>query len=111
MKNKIKNITIIILTILLLFSRFRPTLDFGFCMDNNGNGILLNQKTMFPIDDYYNYIGYDNNLMGKYIYTLCIYNPFTNWNDDIILRYDFVSNVSRETLNKNIIETYGHIYP
>lgn len=111
MKNKIKNITIIILTILLLFSRFRPTLDFGFCMDNNGNGILLNQNDLMPIDDYYNYIGYDKNLMGKYIYTLCIYNPLNNYCDDIIIRYDFISNVSRETLNENIIKSYGHLYP
>ena len=100
---------IIILSICLIIARLRPCLDFGFCMDNNGNGILLNMDDFTPIDDYYNYIKYDNNLNGKYIYTLYLLNPFTNYYDDIIFRYDFISHVSRETLNENVLK-YGHIY-
>lgn len=105
-KNKLKNIMIIILLVLLVFSRFRPTIDFGLCYNNNGDGVLLNRNDLMPIDEYYNYIGYDNNLMGKYIYTLCIYNPLNNYCDDIILRYDYVS---RETykLNYDVLK-YTH---
>lgn len=109
-KNKIKNIIIIVLLIGFIIARFRPNIDFGYCMDNNGNGILLNRDDLSPIDEYYNYIKYDDNLNGKYIYSFYLLNPFTNYYDDIIFRYDFISHVSRETLPQNIILTYGHIY-
>ena len=110
MKNKIKNIIIIVLLIGFIIARFRPCIDFGYCMDNNGNGILLNRDDLTPIDENYNYIKYDDNLNGKYIYSFYLLNPFTNYYDDIIFRYDFISRVSRETLPQNIILTYGHIY-
>lgn len=87
---KLKNIIFVLLFVGLLFARFRPFVDFGFCMDNNGNGIVLNPETYLPVDPVYNYIKYENGLQGKYIYTFCLMNPFTNWNDDIIFRYDYV---------------------
>ena len=39
------------------------------------------------------YIGYGNAgyAEGTRVWTLCIYNPLTNWFDDIVARYDLLS--------------------
>lgn len=110
-KNKIKTIVIIILSILLIYKCFRFEYMFGYCMDGNGNGIELNIKTLTPYDDYYNYICYDGKYEHKFVNSILIYNPFTNYCDDIIFRIDFENkNVSRETLSDEIILKYGHFY-
>lgn len=92
MKNKIKNIIIIILICMFIFSRFRPVIEMGYCINNYGDGIILNSETLQPIDVNYNYVKYDKNLSGKCIFTLYIFNPLNNYPDDIIIRYDFISN-------------------
>lgn len=98
-KNIIKNILIIVLLILLIFKSFRPEIITGFCLDESGNGIELNPETLQPIHPYYNYIKYNPEMYNNYVKTILIYNPFNNYCDDIIFRYDIKCNVSRETYN------------
>lgn len=98
MKMNKKNVIIIILSVLLIVSRFRPLIERGYCLNNNGDGIILCMDEIKPIHPNYNYIKYDNDLMGKTIYTFYLFNPFNNYTDDIIVRYDYVS---RETLILN----------
>ena len=56
-------------------------------------GTQINEKGDGKIDTknpYYNYISYKRCgfKKGDRIRTYCIYNPYTNWEDDIIERYD-----------------------
>lgn len=55
----------------------------GQCLDDNGNGIILNT------DSEYNYIAYgtDTN-KGDKVTSIFIYNPLTTWIDDCY-RFDF----------------------
>lgn len=55
----------------------------GIVLDDEGNGI----------DENGNYISYKNvdSVKGEIITTYCIYNPNTNFEDDIIYRIDFKS--------------------
>lgn len=55
---------------------------------SNGDGTILNTS-----DKQYNYISYKGTNVnyddGKLFVTYCVYNPDTNYDDDIINRYDF----------------------
>lgn len=60
----------------------------GVCKDEEKNGEILN-----PLDVNYNYISYkgvENAHEGNIIVTYLIYNPQNNYEDDIVLRYDYV---------------------
>ena len=59
----------------------------GIVLDEEGNGKLFNG------DDYYNYINYANVndfKVGDYIVTYCVYNPMTNYVDDVMFRMDYI---------------------
>ena len=55
-------------------------------------GTQLNEKDgkIDTIDDYYNYISYNGCGFkpGDKIRTYCIFNPYTQWEDDVTERYD-----------------------
>lgn len=58
----------------------------GVVLDNEGNGEILTTE-----DDYYNYISYsmvDFANPGDYVVTYCLYNPATDYEDDVF-RYDY----------------------
>ena len=60
----------------------------GKVTDNKGNGKVLNT----PKDGGY-YISYKSvkgARKGDLIVTYCVYNPFSNYDDDIIERWDFI---------------------
>lgn len=57
----------------------------------NGDGTVLNTA-----DDYYNYISYRSYIEehpeaqnGDYVLTYCIYDPYGNYVDDILMRFDY----------------------
>lgn len=59
----------------------------GIVLNDQGDGRILNTESE------YNYICYssvDNIKPGNIILTYCIYNPDTNYSDDIVARYDYV---------------------
>lgn len=61
---------------------------FGRVIDNNGNGKILN-----PPEDGGYYISYDrveDARKGDLIVTYCVYNPYSNYDDDVIERWDFI---------------------
>lgn len=64
---------------------------------NNGDGIILNTK-----DTKHNYISYNNmdfeTHEGTIILTYYVYNPETNYLDDVLERYDFVLNIEHEAV-------------
>lgn len=60
----------------------------GRVTDNKKNGKVLNP----PKDGGY-YISYKSvkgARTGDLIITYCVYNPYTNWDDDVIERWDFI---------------------
>lgn len=60
----------------------------GVVTDNNGNGKILN-----PPEDGGYYINYDrveDARKGDLVITYCVYNPFSNYDDDVIERWDFI---------------------
>ena len=60
----------------------------GRVTDNNKNGKVLNP----PKDGGY-YISYksvENARKGDLVITYCVYNPFSNYDDDVIERWDFI---------------------
>lgn len=60
----------------------------GKVTDNAKNGTVLNP----PVDGGY-YISYKSvkgARKGDLIITYCVYNPYTNWDDDVIERWDFI---------------------
>lgn len=60
----------------------------GKVTDNKKNGKVLNP----PKDGGY-YISYKSvkgARKGAVIVTYCVYNPYTNWDDDVIERWDFI---------------------
>lgn len=60
----------------------------GKVTDNKKNGKVLNP----PKDGGY-YISYKSvkgARKGDVIVTYCVYNPYTNWDDDVIERWDFI---------------------
>lgn len=61
---------------------------YGIVTDNKKNGKVLNP----PADGGY-YISYKSvkgSRKGDVIVTYCVYNPYTNWDDDVIERWDFI---------------------
>ena len=61
---------------------------YGIVTDNEKNGTVLN-----PPEDggyYISYASVDDAEIGDTIITYCVYNPYTNWDDDVIERWDFI---------------------
>ena len=60
----------------------------GIVTDNKKNGKVLNP----PVDGgyYISYASVDDAEIGDTIITYCVYNPYTNYDDDIIERWDFI---------------------
>ena len=61
---------------------------YGIVTDNKKNGKVLNP----PVDGgyYISYASVKGARKGDVIVTYCIYNPYTNWDDDVIERWDFI---------------------
>lgn len=61
---------------------------YGIITDNKKNGKVLNP----PVDGgyYISYANVKNARKGDLIITYCVYNPYTNWDDDVIERWDFI---------------------
>ena len=60
----------------------------GKVTDNAKNGKILN-----PPDDggyYISYASVEDARQGDLIITYCVYNPYSNWEDDVIERWDFI---------------------
>lgn len=60
----------------------------GKVIDNKKNGKVLNP----PVDGgyYISYASVEDARKGDVIITYCVYNPYTNWDDDVIERWDFI---------------------
>lgn len=60
----------------------------GKVTDNKKNGKVLNP----PVDGgyYISYASVKGARKGDLIITYCVYNPYTNWDDDVIERWDFI---------------------
>ena len=60
----------------------------GKVTDNKKNGKVLNP----PKDGgyYISYASVKGARKGDVIITYCVYNPYTNWDDDVIERWDFI---------------------
>lgn len=60
----------------------------GKVTDNKKNGKVLNP----PKDGgyYISYASVKGARKGNLIVTYCVYNPYTNWDDDVIERWDFI---------------------
>lgn len=60
----------------------------GKVTDNKKNGKILNP----PKDGgyYISYASVKGARKGDVIITYCVYNPYTNWDDDVIERWDFI---------------------
>ena len=61
---------------------------YGIVTDNEKNGKVLNP----PVDGgyYISYASVDDAEIGDTIITYCVYNPFSNYDDDVIERWDFI---------------------
>lgn len=60
----------------------------GKVTDNEKNGTVLN-----PPEDggyYISYASVKEARKGDLVITYCVYNPYTNWDDDVIERWDFI---------------------
>lgn len=60
----------------------------GKVTDNEKNGTVLNP----PVDGgyYISYASVKGARKGDLIITYCVYNPFSNYDDDVIERWDFI---------------------
>nr|DAI69639.1 MAG TPA: hypothetical protein [Caudoviricetes sp.] len=60
----------------------------GKVTDNEKNGTVLNP----PVDGgyYISYASVEDAEIGDTIITYCVYNPFSNYDDDVIERWDFI---------------------
>lgn len=60
----------------------------GKVTDNAKNGKVLNP----PVDGgyYISYASVEDAGIGDTIITYCVYNPYSNWDDDVIERWDFI---------------------
>lgn len=60
----------------------------GKVTDNEKNGTVLNP----PVDGgyYISYASVKGARKGDLVVTYCVYNPYTNWDDDVIERWDFI---------------------
>lgn len=61
---------------------------YGIVTDNKKNGKVLNP----PVDGgyYISYASVKGARKGDVIVTYCVYNPFSNYDDDVIERWDFI---------------------
>lgn len=87
-KPKVKILSEKKITYNMLIKRKNKTLYIGYitgkCIDNKGNGKLY-------IDSPYNYISYKSVKgikKGNIVRTFTVYNPYNNYEDDIIKRFD-----------------------
>lgn len=65
--------------------------DVGICTDSSGNGILIDSW----VDPEYNYMSYREVTgvqPGDIVYTFDIMNPYSNYDDDIVYRFDVIQN-------------------
>ena len=60
----------------------------GIVADDEGNGIILNNPE--DCGYYISYRSVKGARKGDLIITYCVYNPYTNWDDDVIERWDFI---------------------
>lgn len=60
----------------------------GTVVDDEGNGKVLNCRN--PEYDYISYKCVENANVGDTILTYFVYNPYTDFEDDIILRFDYI---------------------
>ena len=60
----------------------------GKVTDNEKHGTVLNP----PVDGgyYISYASVEDAEIGDVIITYCVYNPFSNYDDDVIERWDFI---------------------
>lgn len=60
----------------------------GKVTDNEKNGTVLNP----PVDGgyYISYASVEDAEIGDMIVTYCVYNPYSNYDDDVIERWDFI---------------------
>ena len=60
----------------------------GKVTDNEKNGTVLNP----PVDGgyYISYASVADAEIGDTIITYCVYNPYSNYDDDVIERWDFI---------------------
>ena len=61
----------------------------GKVIDSKGNGYLLNPTD--PDHDYISYASVSKANIGDIVETYFIYNPETNADDDIIFRFDYIT--------------------
>ena len=76
----------------------------GKVTDNEKNGIVLN-----PPEDggyYISYASVEDAEIGDTIITYSVYNPFSNYDDDVIERWDFIQQEAENM--KEIKYTYHH---
>lgn len=61
---------------------------YGIVTDNEKNGTVLNP----PVDGgyYISYASVTDAEIGDTIITYCVYNPYSNYDDDVIERWDFI---------------------
>lgn len=60
----------------------------GVVIDEKGNGEVINSVLDY---NYICYAGLEEDLQpGTVVLTYCVYNPDTSYEDDIILRYDYI---------------------
>lgn len=60
----------------------------GRVIDNKGNGKVLNPPKNGGY--YISYASVKGARKGDLIITYCVYNPYSNWDDDVIERWDFI---------------------
>ena len=60
----------------------------GKVTDNEKNGTVLNP----PVDGgyYISYASVEDARKGDLVITYCVYNPYSNYDDDVIERWDFI---------------------
>lgn len=85
------------------------TVDHGICLDNDGNGKIYNDDSIY---NYISYSGIEGVQPGNEIYTFCILNPDSNECDDIIGRIDIIAGteeilISMENVTDYIINEYS----
>ena len=91
-------ISAILLGVLVAVCMYRPTIELGVSLDNEGNGIVVKANGE-PIDPLYNYISFKKGDKGDKFATFYLYRPMGG-EDDIIFRQDFLLS------KKNEVEQY-----
>lgn len=77
----------------------------GKVTDNEKNGTVLNP----PVDGgyYISYASVKGARKGDLIVTYCVYNPYSNYDDDVIERWDFIEWGGKHERNKIQLSSYG----